>query len=115
MVTYKWLGRRFNVPYDTSKRILFEFLTRHPQASHTPSQQQRVFPRRRPGLWHWHCLLTLLPGPPLVSPALQKIKATFLLSGWASEAGEAARHVVRVVEGQQVHWGKWGRGPGVPA
>lgn len=31
MVTYKWLGRRYNVPYDTAKRILFEFVTRHPQ------------------------------------------------------------------------------------
>lgn len=31
VVTYKWLGRRFGVPYDTAKRILFEFLTRHPQ------------------------------------------------------------------------------------
>jgi hypothetical protein len=30
-VTYKWLARRFSVPFDTSKRILFEFLTRHPQ------------------------------------------------------------------------------------
>jgi hypothetical protein len=32
VVTYKWLGRRYNVPYDTSKRILFDFITRHPQA-----------------------------------------------------------------------------------
>jgi len=29
VVTYKWLGRRFNVPYDTAKRILFQFLTKH--------------------------------------------------------------------------------------
>jgi len=31
VVTYKWVGRNFNVPYDTAKRILFEFLTRHGQ------------------------------------------------------------------------------------
>lgn len=31
VVTYKWLGRRFNVPYDTAKRILFQFLTKHGQ------------------------------------------------------------------------------------
>ena len=33
----------------------------------------------------------------------QKVKATFLLSGWAAgEDGGEARHVVRLVEGQQV-------------
>ena len=32
VVTYKWLGRKYNVPFDTAKRILFDFLTRHPQA-----------------------------------------------------------------------------------
>jgi DNA polymerase delta subunit 3 len=63
VVTYKWLGRRFNVPYDTAKRILFQFLTKHGQ----------------------------------------KVKATFLLSGWAAvEDGGEARHVIRLVEGQQV-------------
>lgn len=31
VVTYKWLGRKFGVPYDTAKRVLFDFLTRHPQ------------------------------------------------------------------------------------
>lgn len=34
---------------------------------------------------------------------MQKVKATFLLSGWAAaEDGGEARHVVRLVEGQQV-------------
>lgn len=34
---------------------------------------------------------------------MQKVKATFLLSGWGeAEDGAPARHVVRVVEGQQV-------------
>ena len=31
VVTYKWLARHFSVPFDTSKRILFEFLTRNSQ------------------------------------------------------------------------------------
>ncbi len=36
-------------------------------------------------------------------PEPQKVKATFLLSGWVdSSDGAPARHVVRVVEGQQV-------------
>jgi hypothetical protein len=29
VVTYKWLARRNNIPYDTAKRVLFEFLTRN--------------------------------------------------------------------------------------
>ncbi len=42
-------------------------------------------------------LLTIL----LCTP--QKVKATFLLSGWAAGGdGGEARHVVRLVEGQQV-------------
>lgn len=43
-----------------------------------------------------------------VSHALQKVKATFLLSGWAAgEDGGPARHVVRVVEGQKVGVTGW--------
>lgn len=28
-VSYKWLARHFNVPYDTSKRILFQYLSKN--------------------------------------------------------------------------------------
>jgi hypothetical protein len=31
VVTYKWLSRHHSIPYDTSKRILFEFLSQHSQ------------------------------------------------------------------------------------
>ena len=42
---------------------------------------------------------------------LQKVKATFMLSGWAppsdggGEGQQAAHHVVRIVDGQQVRLG----------
>jgi hypothetical protein len=29
VVTYRWLARRYNIPYDTAKRVLFDFLTRN--------------------------------------------------------------------------------------
>jgi hypothetical protein len=32
VVTYKWLARHHGIPYDTSKRILFEFLSRQGKA-----------------------------------------------------------------------------------
>ena len=31
VVTYKWLARHHNIPYDTAKRILFEFMTQNGQ------------------------------------------------------------------------------------
>ena len=30
VVTYKWVARHFGVPYDTAKRILYQFVTQHP-------------------------------------------------------------------------------------
>ena len=30
-VTFKWVARHFNIPYDTSKRVLFEFLSKRGQ------------------------------------------------------------------------------------
>ena len=27
-VTFKWVARHFNIPYDTSKRILYEFMSK---------------------------------------------------------------------------------------
>lgn len=32
-VSYKWLSREFHIPYDTSKRILFEFMSKQSQVS----------------------------------------------------------------------------------
>ncbi|KDD72771.1 hypothetical protein H632_c2919p0, partial [Helicosporidium sp. ATCC 50920] len=31
VVTYKWLGRQYGIPYDMSKRLLYEFMTLHCQ------------------------------------------------------------------------------------
>jgi DNA polymerase delta subunit 3 len=28
VVTYKWLARHFGIPYDTAKRVLFQFITK---------------------------------------------------------------------------------------
>jgi hypothetical protein len=30
-ITFKWVARHFNIPYDTSKRVLFEFLSKQGQ------------------------------------------------------------------------------------
>ena len=117
MVTYKWLARRFSVPFDTSKRILFEFLTRHPQV---PARQP-LRPCFVPAMVAPHPPTAACAGPaaPTFScppaarlPAclldLQKVKATFMLSGWAppsdggGEGQQAAHHIVRIVDGQQV-------------
>lgn len=104
MVTYKWLGRRFNVPYDTAKRILFQFLTKHGQVCVC----EGAWAAARPNpvcRWRGSSLQPALPQAfscTLHCPP-QKVKATFLLSGWAAaEDGGEARHVVRLVEGQQV-------------
>ena len=37
-VTFKWVARHFNIPYDTSKRILFEFLSKKGPVSLLPFQ-----------------------------------------------------------------------------
>lgn len=30
-ITFKWVARHFNIPYDTSKKVLFEFLSKQGQ------------------------------------------------------------------------------------
>jgi hypothetical protein len=32
-VTFKWVARHFNIPYDTSKKVLFDFLSKQGQVS----------------------------------------------------------------------------------
>lgn len=112
MVTYKWLGRRFNVPYDTAKRILFQFLTKHGQVCVCVcvlgawAAAQPAAARPNPVCrWRGSSLQPALPQAfsCTLHCSPQKVKATFLLSGWAAaeDSGEA-RHVVRLIEGQQV-------------
>jgi len=32
-ITFKWVARRFNIPYDISKKVLFDFLSKQGQVS----------------------------------------------------------------------------------